>query len=170
MRIAPDYLRDMARYACWQSRCQIEAAGTLTGAQRNEDRGAFFGSIAATLSHLLWSDRIWLSRIAGTPSPGGGIAQSATMFADWTAFRPARVETDAQILEWTETVTPADLEGNLTWHSAARGGRDVTRPRALCIMHFFNHQTHHRGQVHAMLTAAGAKPDETDLVFVPGYD
>jgi uncharacterized damage-inducible protein DinB len=43
----------------------------------------------------------------------------------------------------------------------------VARPRALCIAHFFNHQTHHRGQIHAMLTAAGARPGNTDLFLMP---
>jgi uncharacterized damage-inducible protein DinB len=44
---------------------------------------------------------------------------------------------------------------------------EVRRPRALLIAHMFNHQTHHRGQVHAMLTAAGARPADTDLFMMP---
>ncbi|MEM1236959.1 MAG: DinB family protein, partial [Pseudomonadota bacterium] len=56
--------------------------------------------------------------------------------------------------------------GDVTWFSGLRQ-RNVTRPAALCVMHFFNHQTHHRGQAHAMLTAAGATPDDTDIVAMP---
>ncbi len=62
-------------------------------------------------------------------------------------------------------MTPGDLEGDLAWFSGALG-RDVARPRALVVMHVFNHQTHHRGQVHALITRAGESTGDTDLPFV----
>ncbi|MEZ5861079.1 MAG: DinB family protein [Geminicoccaceae bacterium] len=70
------------------------------------------------------------------------------------------------LLEWARGLDPGWLAGELSWHSGAIG-REVTRPRALLVAHLFNHQTHHRGQVHAMLTAAGAKTGPTDLPFMP---
>ena len=63
-------------------------------------------------------------------------------------------------------VTGEELAGELHWYSHAMG-REMAKPYGLCVMHLFNHQTHHRGQVHAMLTAAGARPDDTDLPFMP---
>ncbi|MGV6810972.1 MAG: DinB family protein, partial [Brevirhabdus sp.] len=60
----------------------------------------------------------------------------------------------------------ADTEGDLNWYSGAMG-RDMSKPRAICLMQLFNHQTHHRGQIHAMLTAAGARPGDTDIPFMP---
>ena len=59
---------------------------------------------------------------------------------------------------------PAWLEGDLTWFSGA-AGREVTKPKWLLVTHMFNHQTHHRGQVHCMLTQCGVKPGATDLPF-----
>jgi uncharacterized damage-inducible protein DinB len=70
------------------------------------------------------------------------------------------------MIEWAAQIKPADLTGDLTWYSGM-SGRELTEPKALCVTHFFNHQTHHRGQIHAMLTAAGQTPQPTDLPFMP---
>ncbi|MEQ8935381.1 MAG: DinB family protein [Amphiplicatus sp.] len=99
------------------------------------------------------------------PPPITTLRGSADIYDDWNALRAGRVALDETIIEWAGALTPRDFEGDLTWHSGAMK-RDITRPRALLIAHMFNHQTHHRGQVHAMLTAAGAKPDDTDLPFM----
>lgn len=164
--ITPDYVRLMARYNAWQNISILAAAAPLDEAARLADRGAFFGSIFATLNHLLWADRIWLSRFAGTPAPvQPSIADSIRETDDWAALTSARPPQDAAISQWAETLQPADLGGDLTWYSGA-AGREVTKPRALTVVHFFNHQTHHRGQVHAMLTAAGARTTATDLAFM----
>ncbi len=67
--ITPEYVRTMAAYNRWQNQNLYGAADELSDAQRKEQRGAFFGSIHGTLSHLLWGDQIWMSRFAGTPRP-----------------------------------------------------------------------------------------------------
>jgi uncharacterized damage-inducible protein DinB len=94
---------------------------------------------------------------------GGMEAMDAS---DWPTMMAERPKLDARIAGWAWMTEPADFEGDLTWYSGFLG-RDMTMPRALCILQLFNHQTHHRGQVHAMLTAAGAKPDDTDLQLMP---
>ena len=165
--IGPAWCAMMARYNIWQNRNLIAAADTLDDAARRAARGAFFGSIAGTLSHLLWGDRMWLSRFEGQPRPPGSIDASPAAFPDWAGYRAARAETDAHILDWATGLAAGDLEGDLYWYSGALG-RDTSAPMALCVVHFFNHQTHHRGQVHAMLTAAGARPGVTDLFVMPG--
>lgn len=158
--------RTMARYNAWQNDSVYVAAEGLDDAARNAQRGAFFGSIHATLSHLVWADRMWLSRFGRGTAPTGGIAGSVAMFAEWSSLWAARRAMDTEILDWADALTAADLEGDLSWYSGATG-RDMVRPKALCVLHLFNHQTHHRGQVHAMLTAAGAVPGPTDLAFAP---
>src|SRR4029450_9880640 len=65
------YVQRMARYNRWQNESLYGAAGTLSDAERRRARGAFFGSIHATLNHVLWGDRIWMSRLAGTAKPEG---------------------------------------------------------------------------------------------------
>ena len=161
-----DYAVAMARYNMWQNENLITAANGLDDPARQLDRGAFFGSIEKTFAHILWGDRIWLSRFAGTEAPNGGIAESVIMAQGWAAFCTARADFDRQILGWAHGLDPAWCEGNLSWYSGAVG-REVTKPKRLLVLQLFNHQTHHRGQIHAMLTAAGAKPGDTDVPFMP---
>ncbi|MDO9525437.1 MAG: DinB family protein [Gemmobacter sp.] len=164
--ISPDYCVMLARYNLWQNRSLVTAATGLTPEARNAPRGAYFGSIAGTLSHLLWADLVWLSRLDGGQRPEGGTSASPDAFPDWGDYRRERAATDARITDWAGRLGPDDLAGDLYWYSGVLG-RGVSRPKAVCVMHFFNHQTHHRGQVHAMLTAAGARPDDTDLFLMP---
>jgi uncharacterized damage-inducible protein DinB len=167
--ITPDWVRLMAAYNAEMNRRLYATADRLSPAQRNEDRGAFFGSVQGTLSHLLWGDRTWMSRFDGWPAPGGGIKGSPALFPDWDALKAARVEADAGIEAWARRVTPDWLGGSLSWFSAAMG-RDMTKPTAALVTHFFNHQTHHRGQVHALLTGFGEQTGDTDLPFVLDLD
>jgi uncharacterized damage-inducible protein DinB len=156
----------MARYNHWQNTSLIAAAGSLDEAARTADRGASFGSITGTFSHLLRADLTWMSRFDGGARPEGGIAGSVALCADWAQFRLQREVTDLRILDWAAALEPIDLAGDLSWHSAVRGGA-VSKPRTLCVAHFYNHETHHRGQLHAMLTQAGARPGDTDLFLMP---
>lgn len=164
--IGPGFARRMARYNRWQNENLYGAAERLDDAERKRDRGAFFGSVHATLNHLLWADRMWLSRLAGTPKPEGGIGQSTSLFDDWSELKRERAGLDDWMVEWADQLEPAWLEGELAWYSGA-AGRDVTLPKADVLMHVFNHQTHHRGQVHCLLTRAGVRPGDTDLFLMP---
>jgi uncharacterized damage-inducible protein DinB len=156
----------MARYNIWQNASLYGCADRLADAERRLERGAFFGSIHGTLSHLLWGDRIWMHRFAGTPAPGGGIRQSPAAIADWAELKRARAAMDRTIAEWAERLDDAWLAADLVYWSQA-AGREIVKPRALLVAHMFNHQTHHRGQVHCMLTQCGQKPDDTDLPLMP---
>jgi uncharacterized damage-inducible protein DinB len=164
--IDPGYVQRMARYNSWQNGNLYGVADTLSDAERKRARGAFFGSIHATLNHLLWGDRIWMSRLAGTPRPEGGIAQSVAIYGDWNDLKRERAAFDAVMLDWADRLDAAALEGDLVYYSGAIKA-EVRKPRWLLVMHMFNHQTHHRGQVHCMLTQAGGKPGDTDLPFMP---
>jgi uncharacterized damage-inducible protein DinB len=93
-------------------------------------------------------------------------AMDAFEVYDWPTLWAERPKLDARIAGWAWMVAPEELTGDMTWYSGFFK-TDMTRSKALCIVQLFNHQTHHRGQVHAMLTAAGAKPDDTDLQLLP---
>jgi uncharacterized damage-inducible protein DinB len=155
----------MAAYNSEMNRRLYAAADRLTDAQRRADGGAFFGSIHGTLSHLLWGDGTWMHRFDGWPKPHGGIPTSPAVEPDWGALKARRTVMDAGIEAWAARLDPAWLLRDLSWFSPA-AGRDMTRPAWLLVTHFFNHQTHHRGQVHALLTAYGAKTGDTDLPFI----
>ncbi|MCB9927910.1 MAG: DinB family protein [Alphaproteobacteria bacterium] len=165
--IMPAYARNMARYNRWQNANLIAAANGLSDGERRQDRGAFFGSIFETLNHLLWADALWLHRFSGAPLPVAATpADSRHITADWETYRELRAERDMAILAWAETVTPADLTAEISYFSTT-ARRKIAQPMGFLVVHMFNHQTHHRGQVHAMLTAAGAPPGDTDLPFLP---
>ncbi len=166
--ITPAYVQLMARYNTWQNRSLYAAAGGLSDIERRRDRGAFFGSIHATLSHLLFADQIWMHRFAGLPAPRvTSIAESTTAFENFDEMAAERVAFDRVIETWASALQADALDGDLTWYSGVMQC-DVTRARWALVTHMFNHQTHHRGQVHAMLTAAGASPEATDIAFMPG--
>lgn len=163
--IAPAYARAMARYnAEIDRRCYAAAAG-LAEADRRADLGLFWHSIMGTFNHLLWADRMWMHRLAGWDKPAVNLAESDRLVEDFAALSEARAAADAAMIAWADALDDASLAGDLTWFSGA-AGRDMTRPRALLIAHMFNHQTHHRGQVHAGLTRLGADPGIMDLPFL----
>ncbi len=161
-----DYALTMARYNLWQNENLLSAADGLSQSEREKDRGAFFGSIQKTLSHLFWGDMLWMSRFAGTPAPEGENTTTTGMINNWESFCADRALFDQRILQWAQEVTPDWFQGELTWFLGAID-REITKPNSLLVIQFFNHQTLHRGQVHAMLTAAGAKPGDTDIPFMP---
>ncbi|MEM6479752.1 MAG: DinB family protein, partial [Pseudomonadota bacterium] len=148
--ITAEYCRVMARYNAWQNTQMRAAMRALSYRALTEERGAFFGSILKTANHLLWGDTIWMSRFDGWPKPQGGISSSVAFMPDFAMWDAARAQTDAKIIAWALDLDEARLEGALSWYSGA-AQRDVSKPMRFCIAHFFNHQTHHRGQIHAML-------------------
>jgi len=160
--IDPAYVRRMARYNRWQNANLYGVADALPDEERRRERGAFFGSVHATLSHLLWGDQIWMSRFAGTPRPEGGIPASVSLFPEWDAMKRTRTVFDETMIAWADALDPSWLAGDLIYYSAS-AKRDITAPKWLLVTHMFNHQTHHRRQVHCLLTQAGCKPHDTDL-------
>ena len=160
------YVQRMARYNRWQNQNLYGVAERLSDDERQRERGAFFGSIHKTLSHLLWADRLWMSRLTDVPAPEGGILRSVSLYPDWEVLRTERAAFDDRIIDWADRLDEASLAGDLTWHSAVTK-REMGKPKWLLVTHMFNHQTHHRGQVHCMLTQAGGKPHDTDLPFMP---
>ena len=165
--ISAEYLQTLARYNSWQNQNLMTAADSLDEAALRAYRGAFFGSILATLNHILWADRMWMSRLADWPKPAKrSLAESVAETPDWNGYKAARPRMDADLSAWAGQQRDEDLTGTLTWYSQS-AEREIKKPLGLILTHLFNHQTHHRGQVHAMLTAAGARPDQTDLPFLP---
>lgn len=166
--ITPELVRTLSDYNKWQNASIYSAADTLSDDERTKDRGAFWGSIEATLNHILWGDRLWLSRLGdGKPPNATSMPATANEGGDWEALKQARREQDAAIAAWADAVSQSHLSASFTYVSAAIG-KEFTQNVGLLTIHMFNHQTHHRGQVHAMLTAAGAKPEDTDIPFMPG--
>ncbi|WP_239495855.1 DinB family protein [Yoonia maritima] len=164
--ITPEYCRTMAAYNKWQNDGLREIVKNMAPQALEQDRGAFFGSIFATLNHLLWGDTLWMSRFDGGPAPDQTIRDSTRFMPTGATWAAERFRMDGRITHWAEHLHAVDLTGTLRWYSGSLQ-RDFEKPVSLCVTQLFNHQTHHRGQVHAMLTAAGEKPNDTDLPFMP---
>ena len=125
--IDPGYVRRLARYNRWQNDNLYGVADTLSDAERRRERGAFFGSIHATLNHLLWADRIWMSRLAGTPRPTGGIPESVSLHGDWNELKRERAAFDRTMLDWAnDSTTPRSPASSLGIPPRSRP-RDVSR-------------------------------------------
>jgi uncharacterized damage-inducible protein DinB len=140
-----------AGYNRWANQRLYEAARKLPDAEYRKPRGAFFGSLHGTLNHLLVADRVWMRRFTGS----GPIQTKLDeiLFEDLAALEAARIAEDARIIAHVESLTEADLAAPFTYRTIVNP-TDVTQPRSAALAHFFNHQTHHRGQAHALVTMA----------------
>lgn len=163
--ITPAYIRTMASYNSEMNRRIYAAAAGLTDEQRRADRGLFWGSLHGTLCHLLWGDRQWMSRLDGWPANTIPNPQSPTLIHDFDELRAERVAADAKIEAFAARVDEPWLDTDLTWYSGA-AKKTMSMNKRLLLTHFFNHQTHHRGQVHAALTMCGVDPGDTDLFLI----
>jgi len=158
-----DHFRTFALYNAWANERLYSACGTLDDASYYADRKAFFKSIHGTLNHLLLCDRIWFGRMVGHYFPVVGLNQ--ILYADRHELRRAREAEDARIIEITGTIDRARLDSDLDYRTTS--GEPQRTPMTQVLGHVFNHQTHHRGQVHDMLSQAGVKPPPIDLlVFI----
>src|SRR5262249_428223 len=154
----------MAEYNRWMNDKIYAACATLSDEARRRDRGAFFKAIHRTVNDLVWGDGAWLTRFNGKSYPKPAPGQ--LLHEEFDGLRAARVAMDEEILAWARAVTPDELAASMTWTSVMYGFTQ-THPRWVQVTQMFNHQTHHRGQVHAMLTAAGVDVGVTDVPMLP---
>ena len=154
----------MAQYNAWMNERLYALCADLPDAERRRDRGAFFGSIHATLNHIVYADRAFLSRFTGDPPqvPELGI----DLYPDFETLHLVRSALDGRLCDWTATLQDEWLRESLTYVSKV-DGRTRTVPRWVLVAHVFNHQTHHRGQVTTLLSQMGHDIGSTDLPFMP---
>ncbi len=165
--IDPSYVRMMARYNSWQNNQLMSIIELMPKDELVKERRAFFGSILGTANHLLWGDTVWMSRFdPSVRPPKGGIAESVALWPTAGAWTADRFRMDGKIRFWAEGLRALDLKGDLTWFSGALQ-KQMTVSVSEAVVHMFNHQTHHRGQIHAMLTAAGQQAPVSDLFIMP---
>ena len=157
------HARRMARYNRWMNEKLYACCAQLTDAQRKEDVGAFFKSIHGTLNHLLVGDRVWMGRFTGVPFAVRSLAQE--LYADFAELREERARTDGEIVAWSERLRAEDLDGVLAYTSIVNPA-PRTEAMDLAVTHFFNHQTHHRGQLTTLLMQRGIDPGVTDLMWM----
>ncbi|WP_426103685.1 DinB family protein [Massilia sp. TSP1-1-2] len=149
-----------------------QAAGQLSAEQLNEDRGAFFGSLSGTMNHIVAGDTIWLQRFAGHPARFAALQPVLAMAApagltaiysrDLATLSVQRGKLDAIIRQWVAGLADADLQHVLQYKNTK--GVPAQKRFSSLVLHFFNHQTHHRGQASTLLSQAGIDLGMTDLL------
>lgn len=163
--VPPDlaYVRTLARYNQWANRRLYATAAGLHEADYMRQLPSYFGSLHATLNHILVGDRLWLGRLTGRP-PAGIAALDQILYADLVGLRVAREAEDALIINYADELDEPTLNSTLRYKTIK--GDTKTTPLRLVLGHLFNHQTHHRGQCHGLLSALGVKePPELDLIY-----
>jgi uncharacterized damage-inducible protein DinB len=161
----PRYVRLMAAYNRWMNEKVFEACASLSPEELHAERGAFFRSVIGTLNHLLYGDLAWLGRFKeGEPR---ATRPDEIIHGDLAALRAAREALDREIAEWAEQIDAEWLAATFRYRSVVDGGERAF-PGWLLVVHMFNHQTHHRGQLTTLLTQLGRDVGATDLPFMPG--
>jgi uncharacterized damage-inducible protein DinB len=146
--------RMFAAYNAWANERLYAAAAKLSDTDYRADRGAFFKSVHGTLNHLVVADRIWMRRFTGEgPAP---TQLDAILFDELEPLCAARRAEDQRIERYVDGLDEAKLAGDFTYRTISNPAT-ITQPLAPALDHFFNHQTHHRGQAHCLLTAIGGR-------------
>lgn len=162
----------MASYNTWMNANVYKAASELSTEQLGADRGAFFKSVLGTLNHIVVADRIWLQRFA-EHSPGSDALSpihdlrkprslDEILFADFIALSEHRKMLDGVIERWAASLEDSDLSRVMCFKRM--NGERICKRFSGVVMHFFNHQTHHRGQVTTLLSQFGKDVGTTDLL------
>ena len=157
-----EHLRRLGRYNRWANQRIYDACARLAPDEFEQQRPAFFGSISATLNHLLVTDRTWLDRVTGRPFAGGKVDDCP--YPKLADLRPARDMLDDEIVHSLATADEASIGGITTYQMMTR---PIPRavPTLFCWTHLFNHQTHHRGQVHDQMSQTSTAPPSIDLIY-----
>ena len=169
-----DHVYQMADYNQWMNQKIYEAVGALSPETLHADKGAFFGSIFATLNHLCVADTLWLKRytpvlegyqdfapILALPTPKTTNEFLANNFND---LKDRRQLLDETLLELTTLLCDEELLQPISYQNEK--GANANKTFFNLLMHQFNHQTHHRGQVTTLLNQVGIDIGITDLVFI----
>ncbi|OGR36012.1 MAG: hypothetical protein A2051_12735 [Desulfovibrionales bacterium GWA2_65_9] len=150
-----------ARANAWANELLYAELTKLSPEQFAQPFGVNFGSILGLANHTILADQAWLQRLSGEGQPVTPDTFAAA--TDFAALRMMREAEDARIVAFADNLDPARLGEVL--HYANLKGEPRSEPFALCLAHFFNHQTFHRGQMHALLGVLGFSPPDLDLIF-----
>lgn len=155
------HFQRMAAYNRWANARLYEAVGRLSPEAFAAPRSGFFPSLLKTLNHILVGDTVWMGRLDAT---GSGITSlDQILHTDFAALKAARSAMDERAAAYVDALAAARLAEDLVYRTMA--GEAMTMQIAQVLAHVFNHQTHHRGQAHAMLSSTDVAPPVLDLIY-----
>lgn len=162
-----EFAQLMAKYNQWMNEKLYSVCAEVPKADREKDLCAFFGSIHNTLDHIVWADDALLVRLQDADRRIE--SYKPPQIKDFNQLRERREEVDEEIIDWAAQVADADVDQPYEFKSVLYN-KTRTLPRYALVAHLFNHQTHHRGQVTALLSQLGHDFGVTDLPWTPGID
>lgn len=157
-----DHYTTFAGYNAWANRRLYLSAATLPDSAYRADRGAFFKSMHGTLNHLLVTDRIWMKRFTGDGEAPDRL--DTILHEELGDLTRARAAEDRRILAYIDGLDEVQLKGVIRYRRVSTPDEFVQRLMP-ALDHWFNHQTHHRGQAHMILTGLGRSAPELDLLY-----
>jgi uncharacterized damage-inducible protein DinB len=162
MDIMKSHYTMFAAYNAWANRRLYDAAALLSDADYRADRGAFFKSMHGTLNHLLVTDRIWMKRFTGEGEAPDRL--DAILHQNLADLDTARMAEDRRIVAYVEGLDDERLRGVIRYRRVSTP-EEFVQPLMPALDHWLNHQTHHRGQAHMILTSLGKTAPELDLLY-----
>jgi len=156
------HYRMFGRYNAWANSRLYNATARLSAEQYRADRGAFFKSVHGTLNHLLVTDRIWMQRFTGEGDAPNRL--NAILFESFDDLRAARAVEDRRIVDFVDGLDDGRIAGTIKYRRVS-SPEEFEQQLAPALAHWFNHQTHHRGHVHALLTGLVGEAPELDLLI-----
>jgi len=171
-----DHYRRYARYNAWINQSLLEASLSVSVKEQNKDLNVFFSSLTGSWNHILVGDLLWLNRLAKIfpilddqmdkwPKP---TQLNQVLFSDLKELAEQRQKLDELIIQWCDFLRESDCEDRLQYHNSQEELQ--VRPLPDVLQHLFNHQTHHRGQITALLSQLGVDYGTTDFIAMPGDD
>ena len=171
-----DHYRRHARYNAWINQSLLEASLSLSSAQQSQDQHVFFKSITGSWNHIMVGDLLWLNRLAMIfpilndsmdqwPKPN---TLNQILYNQLEDLAQPRQQLDELIIQWCDFLRESDCEDRLQYHNSQ--DELQVKPLPDVMQHLFNHQTHHRGQITALLSQLGVDYGATDFISMPGDD
>lgn len=169
---AKENMQLMASYNHWMNQTIYRAAGELNDVDLTENKGAFFGSVLGTLNHNLVADIIWLKRFSECFGSLDSLeyvrtlekptALNVLLFKDLISLQERRFELDNVIIAMVDEITDEMLAMALGYKNTK--GIEHLQRFEFVLQHFFNHQTHHRGQLTTLFSQMNIEVGVTDLI------
>ncbi|KKJ76144.1 hypothetical protein WH95_14215 [Kiloniella litopenaei] len=158
--MTPKELQQLAEYNYWANHTLYKSCSNLSETDYKAERPSFFGSIHNTLNHILVGDRIWFGRFENKPEK---LSLSDVLYEDFASLQTARENEDLRILDYARNITQDTLDSTLSYTTIA--GDTYSDPLGILLQHAFNHQTHHRGQIHCLLSQTNVTPPSLGMTF-----
>jgi len=165
--VVVEQFKIQAQYNKWMNDHFYKLCDSISDEERKRNAGAFFKSIHGTLNHILLGDRLWMSRFHNSSFDIKSLDQE--LYSNYEELKKQRVITDSNITDYIDSLTDDTLNQPITFVSKVKHS-EHTYILKDCVLHFFQHQIHHRGQISTLISQLGIDIGVTDMMWMPGIE